>query len=225
MYRYELHMHTCQGSACGQWDAQDMIRAYKEQGYAGAVITDHFIGGNTRVDRSLPWDALVESYASGYRQSLALARELDFDLMFGVEEGYGGGKEFLVYGIEPEFLLSRPFLRDAEIAVWSREVHAVGGVLIYAHPFRDRPYITDPRAMPDMSLADGVEIYNSWNRPEDNEEARRVFSDRDCIKIAGSDNHRGDMGKFSAVVFPNRIQNSAQLIQALKGGNYTLSLG
>ena len=222
MYRYELHMHTRQGSACGQWDAEDMIRAYAEQGYTGAVITDHFIGGNTRVDRGLPWEELVESYASGYRRGLALAKELDFDLLFGVEEGYGGGKEFLVYGIEPEFLLERPFLRGAEVAVWSREVHKAGGVLIYAHPFRNRPYVAEPRAMPDMSLADGVEIFNSWNLPEDNGEARRVFGSWDCIRTAGSDNHRGDMGRFSAVVFPHRVRTGAQLAQALKSRNFTL---
>ena len=225
MYRYELHMHTRQGSACGQWDVADMIRAYAARGYSGAVVTDHFIGGNTRVDRSLPWEELVCAYSSGYQQGKALAAELDFDLLFGVEEGYGGGKEFLVYGIEPEFLLERPFLRNAEVAVWSREVHAVGGVLIYAHPFRNRPYIADPRAMPDMSLADGVEIYNTWNLPEDNAEARRVFGSRDCIHIAGSDNHRGDGDKFCGVDFPRRIPTSAELALALKSREFSLFLG
>lgn len=222
MYRYELHMHTRQGSACGQWDVEDMIRAYAAQGYTGAVVTDHFIGGNTCVDRSLPWEELVEHYAEGYRRGKILAETMDFDLLFGVEEGYGGGKEFLVYGIEPEFLLARPYLRGAEVATWSREVHEAGGILIYAHPFRNRPYVTDPRAMPDMAFADGIEIFNSWNLPEDNEEARRVFGDWGCIKIAGSDNHRGDMGKFSAVVFPHRVQTGTDLVAALKSRDFTL---
>ena len=222
MYRYELHMHTREGSACGHWDAEEMIRAYKVKGYSGAVITDHFIGGNIRVDRNLPWEELVESYTAGYRKSLTLARELDFDLFFGVEEAYGIGKEFLVYGIEPEFLRERPFLRGAELAVWNREVHAVGGVLIYAHPFRNRPYIVDPRVMPDMSLADGVEIFNSCNLPEDNVDAARVFGDADCIKIAGSDNHGVNMDRLSAVVFPHRVRTSAQLVQALRARTFTL---
>lgn len=222
MYRYELHMHTREGSACAYWDAEEMIRAYKAQGYAGAVITDHFIGGNIRVDRELPWDALIEGYSVGYRQNLALARELDFDLFFGMEEAYDIGKEFLVYGIEPEFLLERPFLRGAELAVWSREVHAVGGVLVYSHPFRNRPYIIEPRAIPDMTLVDGVEIFNSCNLPEDNAEAARVFGNSDYIKIAGSDNHGLGMDRLSAVVFPHRVRTSAQLAQALKARTFTL---
>lgn len=224
MYRYELHMHTRQGSACGQWDIEDMIRAYAARGYTGAVVTDHFLGGNTCIDRSLPWEEIVAAYSTAYRRGQALAKELDFDLLFGIEEGYGGGKEFLVYGVEPEFLLERPFLRSAETAVWSREVHGVGGVLIYAHPFRNRPYVTDPRAMPDMSLADGVEIFNAWNLPEDNEEADRIFGNMDCIHIVGSDNHRGDGDRFCGVDFSHRVRTSAELAAALKSREHTLVL-
>lgn len=225
MYRYELHMHTRQGSACGQWDIEDMIRAYAAMGYAGAVVTDHFLGGNTRIDRSLPWEELIRAYSAGYHRGRALAKALDFDLLFGVEEGYGGGKEFLVYGIEPEFLLRRPWLRNADTALWSREVHAVGGVLIYAHPFRSRDYIPEPRVLPDMSLADGVEIFNAGNLPGDNQEAFRVFGDADCIRIAGSDAHRGDGGRFCGVDFPRRITTGVQLAQALKERDFSLFLG
>ena len=225
MYRYELHMHTRQGSACACADIEDMIRAYAAAGYAGAVVTDHFVGGNTCVDRALPWSDLVRAYSWAYHRGKTLVAALDFDLLFGIEEGYGGGKEFLVYGVEPEFLLQRPWLRSAGPEVWSREVHGAGGVLIYAHPFRDRPYVTDPRAMPDMTLADGVEIFNSGNRPEDNAEAARVFGCSDWILIAGSDTHRADCRNACGVVFPYRVPTGAALAQALKKREFTLFLG
>ena len=222
MYIYELHQHTSACSGCGAITPEELPYDLKREGYAGAVITDHFIGGNTRGDRSLPWDALVESYASGYRQGLALARELDFDLMFGVEEGYGGGKEFLVYGIEPEFLLSRPFLRDAEIAFWSREGHAVGGVLIYAHPFRMRDYISDPNAMPDMTLADGVELYNRGNPVEQDQKAVDTFAGEDWIFIAGGDTHNDLFTERFGVELPCEVSTSAELAAALKRKEHTL---
>ena len=44
-YRYETHMHSREGSACGKDSAADMVRAYHAAGYAGAVLTDHFIWG------------------------------------------------------------------------------------------------------------------------------------------------------------------------------------
>lgn len=141
MYRYELHMHTKEGSACAVSLVEDMIKQYVKIGFSGAVITNHFIRGNTCISRSLPWEELIMQYSKAYTNGRKIAEELDFDLFFGIEEGYGNGKEFLAYGFEPEFLLSRPFLRNADLNIWAQEIHSVGGFIAYAHPFRDRDYI------------------------------------------------------------------------------------
>ena len=53
-YRYDLHVHTYEGSACARSLAADIADFYKAKGYDGIVITDHFWTGNTRVDRDLP---------------------------------------------------------------------------------------------------------------------------------------------------------------------------
>jgi hypothetical protein len=44
-YRYETHLHTCQGSLCGRSTGAEHARFYKEAGYQGVIITDHFCGG------------------------------------------------------------------------------------------------------------------------------------------------------------------------------------
>ena len=54
-YLYETHMHTCLASACGVSTGKEHVRFYKERGYTGIIITDHFFGGNTCVPRNLPW--------------------------------------------------------------------------------------------------------------------------------------------------------------------------
>lgn len=112
----------------------------------------------------------------GIHERQKIAEELDFDLFFGIEEGYGNGKEFLAYGFEPEFLLSRPFLRNADLNIWAQEIHSVGGFIAYAHPFRDRDYITNPDEVPDISIVDGIEGYNRGNRDIENEKAIRVLA-------------------------------------------------
>ena len=66
MYKYELHMHTAEGSRCGKSPAAHMAEYYIERGYAGAVVSDHFYKGNTAVSRDLPWREFVEEYAKGY---------------------------------------------------------------------------------------------------------------------------------------------------------------
>lgn len=175
MYRYELHMHTKEGSACAVSLVEDMIKQYVKIGFSGAVVTNHFIRGNTCVSRSLPWEQLIMQYSKAYTNGRKIAEELDFDLFFGIEEGYGNGKEFLAYGFEPEFLLSRPFLRNADLNIWAQEIHSVGGFIAYAHPFRDRDYIKNPDEVPDISIVDGIEGYNRGNRDIENEK-QSVFS-------------------------------------------------
>ena len=51
MFLYETHVHSLTGSACGQCTPQEIVKAYKQAGYAGLILTDHFIKGNTSVPR------------------------------------------------------------------------------------------------------------------------------------------------------------------------------
>ena len=46
-YLYETHMHTSEASACAGSTGAQMARAYKEAGYTGIIVTDHFFYGNT----------------------------------------------------------------------------------------------------------------------------------------------------------------------------------
>ena len=45
MYSYEIHCHTAETSRCGKSAAADMVAAYHRKGFAGVVITDHFVNG------------------------------------------------------------------------------------------------------------------------------------------------------------------------------------
>ena len=65
-YLYDTHVHTSEGSACGQNTGAEMAGAYQKAGYAGIVVTDHFFYGNTAADRSLPWKDWVEQFCKGY---------------------------------------------------------------------------------------------------------------------------------------------------------------
>ena len=42
MYKYELHAHTAECDLAARVGARDMVRLYKEAGYDGIVITDHY---------------------------------------------------------------------------------------------------------------------------------------------------------------------------------------
>ena len=66
LYKYETHCHTAETSRCARTSGAEMARAYKEMGYTGLIISDHFLNGNTTVDKTLPWEQQVAEFERGY---------------------------------------------------------------------------------------------------------------------------------------------------------------
>ena len=83
MYLYETHMHTCQGSACGTSTGAEHARFYKQQGYQGIFITDHFFGGNTAAPRSGKWKDRIDHYCSGFEDAWNEGQKIGLDVFFG----------------------------------------------------------------------------------------------------------------------------------------------
>ena len=162
MYLYETHTHSSNGSACSGCTAVELVRGYKEAGYAGMILTDHFTHGNTSVPRELSWGERMKMYYDAYLQAKEEGEKLDFDVFFGIEQTYGNGKEVLIYGIDLEFLMNHPELDTATIEEYANIIHEHGGILVHAHPYRSREYII-PNVVPRYDVCDGIEVYNMTN--------------------------------------------------------------
>ena len=111
MYKYETHLHTAPVSKCARASVRENLEYYKELGYDGVFVTNHFIDGNINADRSLPYDELIEFYCTDYEEAVRLSDEIGIKVFFGVELSYGG-TDFLVYGLDKEWYLSHPEIRD-----------------------------------------------------------------------------------------------------------------
>ena len=215
-YRYETHMHTCQGSACGVSTGAEQARFYKEQGYAGIFVTDHFTGGNTAVPRSLPWRERVEWFCSGYEDALIQGQKLGLDVFFGWEQNFDGD-EYLVYGPDKAWLLEHP-----EVEHWTRrkqleEVHRLGGAVIQAHPFRDRDYIK--YILLGLKYCDGIEVANTFNHRYCDACARRYAEDYGLLTVSGTDNHcrdRVDPAMMMGVETDARLTGPADLARLIR---------
>lgn len=186
MYRYETHLHTVEASACGVTPGREYPAIFKERGYDGIFITDHFFHGNTRPSRELPWADYVEAYMKGYEEAKSAGDEIGFKVFFGIEENFEGD-EYLIYGVDKEFLLSHP-----QIPHWTREemitwVHQAGGAVIQAHPFRDRAYISQIHLYSEG--VDGIEGINTANTANDNLAALCYALQKKFLIQAGSDTH------------------------------------
>ena len=208
MYRYETHMHTCQGSACGTSTGAEHARFYKERGYQGIFITDHFFGGNTAVRRDLPWKERIDWFCSGFEDAWNEGVKIGLDVFFGWEQNFEGD-EYLIYGLDKQFMLDHP-----EMERWTRQeqldhVHAAGGCVIQAHPFRMRGYLNAIRL--GECFADGIEVANAGNTPAQDAYAMRYAMRHGLYTIAGSDNHKSHEGSvLYGVGLDHRLASGAE---------------
>lgn len=229
-YLYETHLHTNQGSACGHNSGWEMARAAREYGYAGIIVTEHNWGGNTCVDRGLPWETWVERFALGYEGALAYGRENDLDVFWGYEAGFRG-TEFLIYGVSPDWMKKHPELRRASVEEQFQLVHQAGGMVIHAHPYREEPYIPEIRLFPEF--VDGVEGINathsnshsrSHNDPAFDARAIAYANAHGFPMTAGSDIHSTQM-LGGGVLVRQRLQSIGDYIAVIRSGDYLLTNG
>ncbi len=221
MFLYDTHIHTLEASACGKNTAREMVRSFKEQGYAGFAITNHFYHGNSSSDRTGTWKEFVQPYIDAYYEACDEAVKYDFDVIFGIEEGVGDSKEMLCYNLDFDFLLNCEELRNADRKTFVDLVHSAGGIVVQAHPYRIRAYMkryVDPY----FDDCDGIEVWNCGNFAEENEKAFAAAEGKNFILTAGTDSHTVNSGRHAGVLLPKRVATAADFVEVLKSGNYKL---
>lgn len=212
MYKYETHSHTSQASACATASGKQQAMAYKNAGYTGIIITDHFFRGNTCIPYTLPWEERINLFCSGYEEAKQTGEKIGLQVFFGWEETFEG-QDFLVYGLDKEWLLSHPEMEHWTIRQQFDEVNRHNGMVIHAHPFRDRPYIPKIRLFP--KLVNGVEVFNACNRDEENKRAFIYAKEYDLPMTAGSDSHHLDI-ICSGVEVPEQFETIYDYISLIK---------
>lgn len=214
-YLYETHLHTCEASKCGVAHGEDYISFMMNRGYSGMIVTDHFIRGNTRVPEDMPWKDRMEIYASGYERALKAAEGKDFNVMFGVEF-YFGKDEFLLYGIDKQWLIDHECIMDMTRHELHETIRNAGGIMIQAHPFRERDYLSDIKLAP--SACDGVEVYNAANKANMNALGYEYTVELGLPMSAGSDIHALHNSDMGGMLFDKKIGSIGEFVSAMKAG-------
>lgn len=185
-YLYETHMHTTPSSACGRSFGREYIARYQDFGFDGIMITDHFFRGNCGIDRRLPWRERVHRFCEGYEDARNEGEKRGFPVLFGWEENYDGD-EYLVYGLDEQWMLEHPEMEHWTRLEQFRAVHEAGGCVVQAHPFRARSYISTIHLS--TGCVDAIEGVNAANDPAWNTLALRYAELLRLPVTAGSDNH------------------------------------
>ena len=217
MYLYETHVHSRECSACAESSARELVRAYKQAGYTGFVLTNHFVTGSTSVPSRLGWTQRMQKYYDAYLEAKDEGDKLDFDVLFGLEHQYGNWKEVLIYGIDLDFLQSHPELNTTNLDLYAKLVHEAGGLIVHAHPHRKRYYIRED-VKPRYDVCDGIEVYNGGDDRFVNEKAYRDAVALNKLMTSGGDVHYvGDAAIGQAgVLFKNRMKTIEEFVTALR---------
>ncbi len=220
IYKYETHMHTSQSSACGLNTGKEMVRMYKERGYAGIIVSDHFFNGNTAIRRNMSWKKRIDAFMKGYEEAKAEGDRIGIDVFFAFECTYMG-TDLLAYGLDKGFLLKYENLDRYTAEDFIDIVHENGGYIIHAHPFREADYI--PSIVLFGKLVDAIEVDNySHIDPSFNEKARAYAQKLDMAMTCGSDAHNVEVTKLGGVGLSYKANSIDDIIKEIKNKNVKL---
>lgn len=194
MYKIETHLHTTHSSRCGWLDAQTLIAGYKEAGYRGIIVTDHY--NRTTFDYlhvDLKSDEnKVQRFLDGYHRMKEEGAKVGIQVYKGAELRFDeSDNDYLLYGYHNDLLADPDMIFRMGIAAFAPIARAQGAIIIQAHPYRRK-------CTPAISCyLDGVEVRNTSPRHENhNERAVEYARDFGLIATCGSDCHRlEDIGK------------------------------
>jgi predicted metal-dependent phosphoesterase TrpH len=205
----EMHTHTTPFSRCGRMSARDLIRRAKALSIDAVCVTEHMVIGGA--------DAAQE-----------IGDEMSYPVFRGVEAACTIWGDVLVYGCYQDLALGIEWheLRDT--------VLGLGGVLIPAHPFRRKDtwalwkFLEDQGLSLDEELVSmdfvqgltAIETSNGGALLEENEQAECLARLLGLPAIGGSDAHSVEQVGRTLTEFPHRISSDAELVAALKTGDF-----
>ncbi len=188
----DLHNHTFPKSSCSYLEPAELVQRAKDLGLDGICLTEH-----NRVWPSADVESLERQYDFLVLRGMEVSTEFGHVLVFGLEEDVRG----FVY-----------VKRLREI------VTAVGGVMILAHPFRNR--FGDPTRSEMAPIFDAFELLNGGDFTLSMPVGRYPEPEPGLKATGGSDAHALREIGTCATEFDAEIGNENDLIEALKGNGY-----
>lgn len=219
LYIYETHLHTKEASACSVLSGAEQARIYKKAGYSGIIVTDHLFNGNTSIPDKLPWRERIDMFSRGYENAKKEGEKIGLSVFFGWESNYDG-TEFLILGLDKQWMINHPKMLSWSIEEQYNNVKAAGGYVVHAHPFRIRSYIKEVRLFPDY--IDAVETHNVGNGNIDFDKQAAAYAKKHNLPaFAGTDAHGFEKERIG-MGFNKKLNDIHEFLDKVKSGDYQL---
>ena len=215
-FKTELHAHTRESSTCGELSASEVAERYIEAGYTTVLVTNHYNSHNLDLAGER-WEDRIEHHLSGYR----LMKEYASDrlcVLLGTELRFTDCEnDYLIIGLNEEFLLSHPDLHLMHLKSFSELAHENGLLIIQAHPFRNRMRIEHPQYL------DGIEVFNGHVGHDSRNDVAVAWAKKyGLLPTAGTDFHHPHQSPVAGIITDFPITSEKELVKVLKSRNYTL---
>lgn len=175
-------------------------------------VTDHFPNGIS-TDKNESWTDIVNSFCRGYDVAAAKGKDVGLDVYLAWEIGYGWA-HFLTYGLSKDWLIANPEIPSWDLLRYCKQVHADGGAIVHAHPFREGVDI--------VQLAphhvDAIEVLNGARVDADNQHALDYATSFNLPKVAGSDIHYVEQQRLCGMAFTHRLRDGNHYVDAIRAG-------
>lgn len=213
--KIDTHTHTSGVSFCSEVSPQQFVERYREEGYGAVILTNHYSKMYMRRYGDT-WEEQIRVYTEEYRTAARAGEAIGLQVWLGAEVAISTPQspyvEFLLYGIDEEFLRNTPRLYDKTQAELYELCHAANALLFQSHPFRDEQghFPQDP------AYLDGTEIncHPYFLRHEDKV---RAFADRhDLMLVCGSDFHYAYQAGTAATIVPDDLHGAEDFAAYLR---------
>lgn len=221
MIKLETHCHSKGGSGCAKCSPDYIVNRYKNEGYGGIVLTNHYCkqcydgyAGNTHKEK-------LDFYFSLYREFEKECEKAGLKSFYGAEIRavtldfeY---KEFMLLGFDEKFLYdNKPLFYYNQKELY--DIADKNGFLLYqTHPFRRGVNLGDSRYM------HGAESFNGHINHINNNALATDFCDTfNLIKVSGTDYH--DLGQpiTGGIYIPETVNTNSELKDYLFSGKAKL---
>ncbi len=222
MFKTELHVHTSPVSRCGKVGAEQMVNQFINCGYDTIVITNHM--SPTLLKHVVPhltdWKEIIDFYLADYHLAKKIAGD-KMNVLLGMEFRTNHNiNDYLVYGIDEQFLYDTGNIFDKEIKDVIPVIHDAGGIVIQAHPFRNDMTVVGP------SLLDGIEAYNFAAKHDSRNDIAVLWAKKyDLLATCGQDYHNTEYIIGAGILTDTEIKDEKQLVNILKSRNFKMTDG
>lgn len=212
MYKIDTHVHTSEISPCARIDGKILVHLYKNAGYDGIVITDHYTSDYFSRLGDMLWKEKIDTFLQGYRNAFNEGRRIGLNVILGIELRFDeNDNDYLIYGIKEEFLKDNTELYKYTLKTFWEFTRNKSMLIYQAHPYRSCVSPANP------AYLDGVETFNG--SPRYNSENHRALSfakDNNLEMLSGSDFHeRRDLSTGGIITY-ELPKDSYEFVHLLK---------